>query len=958
VTEIVSPKKLIEVAMPLEAINTASAREKSVRHGHPSTLHLWWARRPLAAARAVIFAQMVDDPSSNQNIFPTEAEQERERERLFSIIRRLIVWENTTDESLFAEAMEEIKKSWQRTCNLNKNHPDAKSLFNPDDLPEFHDPFAGGGALPLEAQRLGLRSNASDLNPVAVLINKAMIEIPPKFAGRPPVNPESRQHIGHGGSWKGATGLAEDIRYYGEWVRNKAEKQIGHLYQKVEITEDMSKQRPDLRQYIGQKLDVIAWLWAKTVKSPNPAFSNVDVPLTSTFMISTKKGKEAYIEPIVNGSDYQFAVKTGSPLDSDATKAGTSAGKRSAFICLISGSPISYEYIRNEGKSGRMGTRLMAIVAKGKKGRVYLNPTSEQEEIAANVDSSWKPDIPLPHNTRDFKTPLYGLNSFGELFTDRQLLALNTFSDQISEVRDQIQQDISETGLSNDNLPLRKGGSGSLAYAEALSVYLSFGVDRLANRMSINSIWNRVGEKIEQVFARQAIPMTWDFAEANAFSDSTGGWRGSLEWIPKCVEQFPAKFSGTASQIDASSSWSSSPRVISTDPPYYDNIGYADLSDFFYAWLRRSMKTVYPDTFATLAVPKVEELIADSYRHGGKESAEQFFIAGMTKAMSVIARTSHPSLPITIYYAYKQSETKIRGTKRTGWETFLGALIGAGLTVGGTWPVRTERDFGMKSGANVLASSIVLVCRKRPEASSMATRAEFVGTLRRELADRIRVLQSGNISPVDLPQSSIGPGIEIFTRFSKVLEADGSQMAVGAALSLIDQIRDEVLAEQEGEYDSQTRWAISWFEQYGMNYGSFGDADNLARARNTTVDTLAKIGIVESGASKVRLYGTNELDENWNPEDATTVTVWEATHHLLRSMNPQTGGGEEAAGKLASNLGGDLSDRCKDLAYRMHSICESYGRSELAMSYNGLVQAWPGILSSAVSQQGPVQASF
>ena len=448
----VTRKKLIEVALPLEAINAASAREKSIRHGHPSTLHLWWARRPLATARAVIFAQMVDDPSAVPEEFPTELEQEAERQRLFQLIEHLVLWENTTNEAPLQKARDEIWKSWRRTCADNDGDPRAAELFDPERLPAFHDPFAGGGSLPLEAQRLGLEAHASDLNPVAVLLNKAMIEIPPKFAGGPPVNPESREGKGSTDAvWKGAAGLAEDVRYYGKWMRDEAEKRIGHLYPKVEVTAEMARERPDLKPYVGRKLTVIAWLWARTVKSPNPAFASVDVPLASSFMLSTKKGKEAYVEPVIEDGGYRFSVKVGTPPES--AKNGTTAGKRSAFLCLMSGVPVTYEHIRVQGKAGRMGARLMAIVAEGDRERVYLGPTKEHGVAASKAWPRWKPDMTLPNNPRNFNTPLYGMNAFGDLFTDRQLVALTTFSDLVGEAQERIRAAAAASGMADDSVP-------------------------------------------------------------------------------------------------------------------------------------------------------------------------------------------------------------------------------------------------------------------------------------------------------------------------------------------------------------------------------------------------------------------------------------------------------------------------------------------------------------------------
>ncbi|GEM82441.1 DUF1156 domain-containing protein [Meiothermus hypogaeus] len=939
-------KKLIEVALPLEAINQASAREKSIRHGHPSTLHLWWARRPLAAARAVIFAQMVDDPASVPEEFPTPEAQEAERQRLFRLMKQLVQWENTTNVTVLQAARDEIWKSWRRTCHDNARHPRAAELFNPDKLPAFHDPFAGGGSLPLEAQRLGLEAYASDLNPVAVLINKAMIEIPPRFAGQPPVNPEARKDKNlFGREWKGAQGLAEDVRYYGQWMRDEAEKRIGHLYPKIEVTPDMAADRADLKPLVGQKLTVIAWLWARTVKSPNPAFAHVDVPLASTFMLSTKPGKEAYVEPVIENGGYRFTVKVGKPEDPEAAKNGTSAGKRAAFKCLMSGAPIPYDYIRSEGQAGRMGARLMAIVAEGERGRVYLPPTPEHEAIAQEAKPTWKPEVALPANPRDFKTPLYGLTTYGDLFTPRQLVALTTFSDLVGEAMERVRRDALAAGLPDDGKPLRDGGTGTQAYAEAVGVYLALGVDRLADRSSTICGWDTGFTKIRNTFGRQAILMTWDYAEGNPFSDSTGNFSALLEWVEKFLLEAPARPCGSSLQQDASSQSISADKLVSTDPPYYDNIGYADLSDFFYVWLRRSLRPVFPELFATLAVPKAEELVATPYRHGSTEKAEKFFLDGMTQAMHRLAEQAHPAFPVTIYYAFKQSETEsAEGTSSTGWETFLDAVIRAGFAISGTWPMRTELSNRMiGSGTNALASSIVLVCRKRPADAPTATRREFVQALKAELPAALAELQKANIAPVDLAQAAIGPGMAVYTRYARVLDAEGKPVAVREALALINATLDEALAEQEGDFDADTRWALAWFEQHGFAEGEYGVAETLSKAKNTSVAGLAEAGLLESKRGKVRLFRPDELPTDWDPERDRRLTAWEVVHHLIRTLEAS---GESGAATLVGKLGAN-AETARELAYRLYTMCERKKRAAEALSYNALVQSWPEIVRLA-----------
>ena len=951
-------KKLIEVALPLDAINAASAREKSIRHGHPSTLHLWWARRPLAAARAVIFAQMVDDPSAHPDLFPTEADQEKERERLFRLIEELVKWENITNEKVLERARKEIRKSWRRTCADHADHPRAAELFDPDKLPAFHDPFAGGGALPLEAQRLGLEAHASDLNPVAVLINKAMIEIPPKFAGQSPVNPASREERSLiEREWKGAQGLAEDVRYYGQWMRDEAARRIGHLYPQVEITEEMVRERPDLERYKGRKLTVIAWLWARTVRSPNPAFADVEVPLASTFMLSTKKGKEAYIEPVIEGRGYRFVVKVGTPEDAEAAKAGTKLS-RGSFRCLLSDVPIRYEYINDEANAGRMKERLMAIVVAGDRTRVYLSPTSEAEAVARSAKPTYKPDAPSRGTwASNAQGRRYGFRTFGDYFTPRQLVALTTLSNLVAEAVERIKRDAANSDLPNDGRPLRDGGTGAMAYAEAVGVYLACGISRSADFWSNLCIWANQpkNELVTHLFGRQGIPMAWDYAEASPFSNSGGNFEKNLSYVAKSIDGLTGTASGFAQQVDAAVNRMSADKLVSTDPPYYDNIGYGDLSDYFYVWLRRSLRSTFPDLFSTLAVPKVEELVATPHRHGNKKKAETFFLAGMTDAMHRLAEHAHPGFPVSIYYAFKQSEKKGEmGMTSTGWETFLDAVIRAGFSVTGTWPMRTERQGRMVgNNTNALASSIVLVCRQRPATAPMATRREFVAALRAELPSALAHLQSGNIAPVDLAQAAIGPGMAVFTRYAKVLDAEGKPVSVREALALINQLLDEVLAEQEGDFDADTRWALAWFEQQGFDEGAYGVAETLSKAKNTSIAGIVEGGILASSAGKVRLLRPDELADDWDPTTDARLTVWEAVHHLIRAL--ETGGESEAA-RVEAQLGAK-ADIARELAYRLYTICERKRRAAEALSYNSLVQSWPEIadLARKERQEAPLE---
>jgi len=943
-------KKLIEVALPLDEINKASAREKSIRHGHPSTLHLWWARRPLAAARAVIFAQMVDDPSAHPDLFPTEKAQEKERKRLFKIIEELVQWENTTNEAVLQKARDEIWQSWRYACAENAGHLRAKDLFNRYKLPDFHDPFAGGGALPLEAQRLGLESYASDLNPVAVLINKAMIEIPPKVVGMPPVNPESRNEKSlFTSEWKGAQGLSADVRYYGRWLRNEAEKIVGHLYPKIEITNEMAKGRPDLKKYIGKKLTVIAWIWARTVRSPNPAFANIPVPLSSTFILSTKTGKEVHLEPIIEEGGYRFRVKASKPKNALASKNGTKLARGANFRCLMSGIPIAGDYIKSEGKAGRMGSRLMAIVAEGERERIYLDPTPEMEKIAQNAKPSWVPDGSFVEDARAFTPCIYGIKEWKNLFTPRQLVVMTVLSDIIHQARNKIVHDAIAAGLSDGNQDLSSGHINADTYSDIIALYLAFGISRLSMRCSSLAAWDSAYQKIQNTFGRQALSMVWDFCEGNPFSNATGNFESCIIGLSEAIETLPCKLAGSGFLSDAKTQAYSNGKVVSTDPPYYDNVPYADLSDFFYIWLRRSLKKVFPDLFTTLAVPKTEELVAFAYRQGSKEAAEKYFLNGMTEAMRRLSEQVHPAFPVTIYYAFKQSESNdTDGTSSTGWETFLDAVIKAGFSISGTWPIRTEmkgrvRDRG---DSNALASSIVLVCRPRTLTMPSATRREFISALKSDLPTALKKLQKSNIAPVDLAQAAIGPGMAIYTCYSKVLDAEGKVLTVRDALSLINQTLDEVLAEQEGDFDADTRWALAWFEQTGFAEGEYGVADTLSKAKNTSVSGMVDAGILVSSRGKVRLLKPHELPKDWDPATDSRLTIWEMTHHLIRALEE---GGDEPAAKLVSKLG-SKAEVARELAYRLYTLCERKKRATEALSYNNLVQSWPEI--TRLAQEG------
>ncbi len=940
---VVTRKKLIEVALPLDAINRASKREKSIRRGHPSTFHLWWSRKPLATARAVIFAQMVDDPSANADLFPTEREQDKQRQRLFRIIEDLVKWENTTNQVVIRRARDEIYQSWRRACADNAAHPRAREIFDRQVLPAFHDPFAGGGSLPLEAQRLGLEAHASDLNPVAVLLNKAMIEIPPKFSDKPPTNPEARSERRlMNNTWHGAQGLAEDVRYYGRWVRDEAQKRIGHLYPSVRVTRDTADGRPDLAPYIGRDLPVIGWLWARTIKSPNPAFANIHVPLVYSFMLSTKKGREAFVKPEIYENGYRFTVRTGKPRDLAATKRGTKLSRGANFRCIMSGVPIAPDYVKREASQGGMGSRLLAAIVQGDRRRLYLPPTVDMETTATSAKPEWRPNLELTGSTQYLGVKPYGMHNFEDLFTPRQISVLHTLADVTREARSRILADTSAV------LPHTE----VKAYAEALCSYLSLSISRQANRSSTLNFWDSAGETIQQVFGRQALQMTWGFVEGNPFSTATGSFVGQVEYLASVLEKSVSPdVPGFASQEDARRQILSADKLVSTDPPYYDNVPYADLSDFFYVWLRPTLGSVIPDLFSTVAVPKTDELVAFAYRHGGKSAAEAFFLEGMTDVMSRIGDLAHPAFPITIYYAFRQSEASVGGgSGSTGWDTFLEAVVQAGLTVSGTWPMRTEYTSNLKTKRSALASSIVLVCRRENIGSRLCTRREFQEALRKELPAALGNLLQSNIAPVDLAQASLGPGMGIFTRYQGVLNADGSRMSVRSALALINATLDEVMAEQEGEFDADTRWALTWFEQHGFNEGEFGSAEQLSKAKNTSVSGLVRAGVVVSSRRSVRLLRPSELDPEWDPAVDSRLTVWEMAHHLIRALTVS----ERSAGDVAAKLGA-RAETARDLAYRLYTVSERKRRPADALQYNTLVQSWPEIARLARQRPRPRQ---
>ena len=919
-------KKLIEVAIPLEAINAASAREKSIRHGHPSTLHLWWARRPLAACRAVLFAQLVDDPSSLPDQFPTQELQDAERKRLFAIIEDLVKWENSTNEEVLERARAEIRRSCGGV------------------MPPIYDPFSGGGSIPLEAQRLGLPAYGSDLNPVAVMIGKAMIEIPPKFKDMSPIHPGIKERS----FYRNAEGLAEDVKYYGEWMREKAWERIGHLYPQLDLP----------KQFGGGKATVIAWIWTRTVPSPDPAFAYAHVPIASSFLLSSKSGKEAWIEPIVDrhAKTITYRLRYGGTKSEIArAKEGTKVG-RAVFRCLFSDAPISGAYVDRQASAGNMHQTLMAIVVDVKGGRIYVDAGAPAQsgalksasELASTFDSTHL-EVPCRGTfASNAQGRRYGFHTFADYFTDRQRVALLTFSELLNDVRSEIRKSAESSGLDSGEDRLTNGAKGAIAYAEAVSVYLAFAISKLTNLGSSVTSWMSDRGALRETFARQGIPMAWDFAEVNFFSDSAGNWLTPIDKISKVVAELPAQIGGSLFQSSATEAPYPAGVVISTDPPYYDNIEYADLSDFFFVWLRRSLADIDPSLFSILSTPKSEELVATRNRYGTQEAADSFFLQGMSLAVGRMAEYASEDFPTTIYYAFKQSEVEQEGISSTGWATFLQALINAGFSVVGTWPVRTESPGRIvATGTNALANSVILVCRKKEVAAEAITRAEFVRGLKRELPPAIAELQAANIAPADMPQSAIGPGMGVFSRYRAVLESDDSPMSVKAALQLINRELDEYLGGIQGEFDADTRFAITWFEQNGLKQGEYGTANNIATARGISVESVKHAGIVESQAGKVRLLRRDELDDKWEPGTDQHLTIWECLQHLVR-LHEMDGISNETTILLKKI--GDKAEAVKDLAYILYDISANKRQdAKEATAYNALIADWTELSRQAAA---------
>lgn len=927
-------KKLIEVALPLPEINDASAYDKMPGIGpHPKGIHHWWARLPLPTARAVLFASVVTDPSDDPAWKDkSEEEQNSERERLFDIIRRMMQKKLHEHPEVYAEARAEMLKH----CNGS--------------LPPVFDPFAGGGSIPLEANRLGFEAHAGDLNPVAVLLNKCNLEIAPRWAGHPPTNPESRKKIGSKEGWKGTRGLAEDVQYYGRLIRKRAIAKIGHLYPKVTLP----------KEHGGGEANVIAWIWARTVASDNAAARGKHVPLISTYWLSSKKGNLAWLEPVVDrgAGSYHFEVNKGMPADRGKISVGTKAG-RGGFNCLLTSTPITFDYIRSEGQRGRIGRRLLAIVAGGNRGKIYLPAIDLHEQIAESAVPQEYPDSDLPEEALGFRVQNYGINKHWMMFAPRQLAAMVTLSDLVKKIGEDVCQDATDADL---------GAEEITEYSRAVITFLSLTIDRCADFNNALCGWSASNQKVMHLFGRQAIPMIWDFAEANMLGDSVGAWKTCTDYVAACIKVITTGSGkkGKASQVDAATVDNGlKGLLISTDPPYYDNIGYAALSDFFYIWLRRTLGANYLDLFGTMLAPKVTELTASPERFkGDKQKAKEHFESGFRQAFTVLREKMDSRFPLTVYYAFKQSDEQSGKVNNnidltTGWETLLDALISSGFQITATWPVRASQQWRMRAmGANALASYIVLACSPRIADAPQSGRREFLSELRRTLPPALRHLQQGNVAPVDFAQAAIGPGMAIYSKYSRILEPNGEAMTVRTALGLINQMLTEVLSEQEDEFDNDTRWALVWFEQKGFDEGDFGEAEVLSKAKVTSVSGMEQAGILSSRGGTVRLLGPNELSAKWDPATDSRPTVWEMTHHLVRLYHVEQKG-EKATAELLRKLG-SAGEVARDLAYRLFAICEKKKLSQEAQGYNALVLAWPEIarLAQEIRPSTPEQTKW
>ncbi len=872
---------------------------------------------------------MVDDPSSCPEEFPKEEDQQAERDRLHDIITKLVVWENTDETKaenrvLLDSARYEIARSVARAYQeIPPTEPTEVMRYLAEKAPPVYDPFSGGGSIPLEAQRLGLRTIGSDLNPVAVLITKALIELPPKFANQAPVNPDADPmgfSLGRGKNrktapWRGATGLANDVRYYGRWIRTMVFQQIGEIFPKAKLLD-------------GTEATVIAWLWARNIPCPNPA-CGMPIPLMTTFNLSNKKGNEHWAKPILDheAKTVSFAVQNN---DHGVPRNGTASGKGAMCISCDGAVPISY--VREQARNGNMAEQMIAVVAEGNRKRMFLSPTREHIRAAQSGKPSWRPGGTLPERARSISVQVYGFTRWEDLFTERQLTVLSNLGDVLSDAREKLARD-----------------GASAEYADAVSTYLALAIGRSVNAYSSFARWQNTGDKVAGVFTNQGIPMIWDFAEVNPFSESTQHWYGQVKWIAEVIERLPSDTNaGAAYQADAATtSYNNDGPVIATDPPYYGQVHFADSSDFFYVWLRPLLRDIYPNLFSGMQVPKAEEMIASQFRF---ENPRERFEGLLGQTLTLMGEDCSPEFPSSIFYAYRQQEEEREGRISTGWDTILSALTSSGFQIIGTWPMRTERPGRTNSlGVNALASSVVLVCRPRPENAPTATRRQFLDALEAELPSSLDHLTSGShIAPVDLAQAAIGPGIQIYSRYSRVETIDGEQVTVREALAAINRVIAEYDEQTQGNLDGETRFCLGWLRQNGYEEGLYGEAQNLARAMNVSVEELRDSHrLLTASTGSVSLLPEDEYGPN-RRAGLQEMSAWESCFRMAYHLDPnrEDGGGIEGAAGVARAMGSD-AESVERLARILYNHYDRKDDSRRAVMFNNLVTEWQDILTRA-----------
>ena len=946
------PRKLIEVALPLEAVNAAGRAEKAVpKKGHPATMHLWWSRKPLGVTRAVLFASLVDDPSSRPDLYPTEAAQDAERQRLHGLIEELCRWERSGDTALLAEA--------QRCIAISSD----------GDPPRIIDPFCGGGAISTEAIRLGLDTVAIDLNPVAALVSAATLSIAQRFAGRPAV--------GAGGLARGdgLAGIAADVALYGAAVEAECRRRLAGIFEPP----------PSPLSPNGRTV-AISHLWTRTIPCANPGCRRT-TPLLSTWWLSKKPTNQWHARPVLEGDRFDFEVEPGAP---PASLIDLKVGRGTNFRCLFCSNVNHPDWVRLCGLESGFGLRLVAVQAYAdprrlRSGRIWLVPDAASERAGQAVEGS---SLPAPIEAalcrelpaESGNVTAFGIRTFGDLLSPRQRRTLATFSEVIAGTTPLVHRDALAAGMADDGVGIEQAGNGASAYAEAVTTYLALALSRMANRTTTMTTHNRANGSVEQSFIRPAYGFYGEFPEANPFSGSTGSWAGGVDYVVRALEALPAPSGILGERLDRSAPQtdpSGDPRpapprvgrsdvrcgsmlsaldgdigVVCTDPPYYDMFDYASLSNLFLVWLRATLGEIWPETLGPLLAPTDSQIVSNAARFGGDRSAaHDHFESLLGRALERIREVHDSRYPLAIYYGYQQAERRSKnggvGATGTAWEAMLESLIGAGLRIVATWPLRTERPEGVKKGTRSLGTSLLLICRPaegdcgvRP----VATVSEFRRVLTAELPDAVRLLQRSNIAPLDLVQAVIGPGMRVYTSYARILGPQGARLAVSEALEIINEVLDESLTAAGAELDAATRWALTWFGERGFADGPFGRAEQLSKALSTSVDRLVGAGIVTIAGDRVRLLSRQELEAARDPAADRRLTVWAATQHLLRCLLDS---GEPAAAALLSRLDTDAARAARGVAYRLYRICNRGNRAAEAAACNSLVASWPSLTRHA-----------